>query len=307
MSETAEAPVVEQTSEQGSASLSAGFNKVRGTPPTESPPADEPKQEAAAEPEAQATESDATAEVDAQADTPAEEPIAGLGLTATEIRTQLAGIGELRSALEAKERKLQGQMGSLKSEFLEIVKSAKTETPATVARVNATLKNLRAGGYDELADVLEKDLADVQAAPAGSVDADAIKAQFEATLNTKLAEQRAEYEQKRIEKEVRVFTKAHPDWKTLQVTDDFRIWRGLQPADVQAELAKSTDADFLIDQFSAFKGWKKKADPTATKQKNTARLEGNVTPQGVPSPAHAEPNAKQSLAAGFNKVRRLGG
>ena len=76
-------------------------------------------------------------------------------------------------------------------------------------------------------------------------------------------------------------------------------------ADVQAELAKSTDADFLIDQFSAFKGWKQKADPTATKQKNTARLEGNVTPQGVPHTTGSSvlPDSK-GLAIGYNSVRR---
>ena len=113
MSETAEAPVVEQTSEQGSASLSAGFNKVRGTPPTESPPADEPKQEAAAEPEAQATEP--AAEVEAQADTPAEEPVAWLGLTPSEVKARLASIDDIKTDFEQRERKLLGHMGSLKS------------------------------------------------------------------------------------------------------------------------------------------------------------------------------------------------
>lgn len=305
MSETVEAPVVEQTPEQVSASRSAGFNKVRGlNPPTESTPdkPDDPKQE-----ETETTVTETTKETEAKADEPKEEPIAGLGLTPSEVKAQLASIGELRSSFDAKERKLQGQMGSLKSEFLEIVKSAKTETPATVARVNATLKNLRAAGYDDMADVLEKDFAEITTAPAVSVDAEAIKAQFETTLNTKLAEESAKYEKQRVAVEARRLLRAHPDLPSIRATSDFQIWRDLQPLEVRNAIGSSTDSDFMIDQISAFKGWKQKADPTEKKQKNAARLEGNVTPQGSPSPTPSEPTAKEARARGFNKVHRLTG
>ena len=297
MSETAEAPVVEQTTEQGSASLSAGFNKVRGTPPTESPPADEPKQEAAAEPEAQATEP--AAEVEAQADTPAEEPVAWLGLTPSEVKARLASIDDIKTDFEQRERKLLGHMGSLKSELMKSI-NEKSTPATTAASLKATFKHLREAGYDDVADNLEKDLGEIQSAPAGTVDAAEIAKSIDGRVNEALTAYRKEVETER-------FTEKHPDWQDLAVTSDFKLWRGLQTPEVQQELATSISARFLSSQFDNFKAWKQKTDPAAQKQKNAARLEGNVTPQGVPSPAHAEPNAKQSLAAGFNKVRRLGG
>lgn len=299
MSEVTE---VVATPAEVSSSLSAGFNKVRGEPPTESLPAKtepiEAKQEAAATEEVKA-EPEVKEEAKAD-DPPKEEPIAGFGLTPSELRAQLAGITELRAQLETSERKLQGKMGSLKSELLDIVKSAKTETPATVAKVTRDkLKRVAAEYGDDMANALAEDLNDLIAAPAGTVDAEQMKAQFQETLNTRLAEEK-------LQNEVRMFTRAHPDWKELQGTDNFKVWQNTLPPETRVELGKSRDADFLIDQFTNFKNWQKAADPTANKQKNAARLEGGQVPQGTPSHSPSALPDKAGLSAGFNKVRKLG-
>lgn len=298
MSETAE---VVATPTEVSASLSAGFNKVRGDTPTESTPT----------PEVTPVEADKPAEIpsdapkteEAKAEPPKEEPIAGLGLTPSEVKAQLAGIGELRTALEASERKLQGKMGSLKSEFLELVKTAKTETPATVAKITRdTLKRTREQFGDDMADSLADDLSALMTAPAGTVDAE----QINSIVQEKLAEAEAARHAKEVEKErARVF-KAYPDVLEIRETPDFKIFKSLQPADVQAAISSSNDSDFVIDTLKGFDAWKAARDPAATKQKNTARLEGGLTPKSVPNNTPAVLPDKVGLSAGFNRVRKLG-
>lgn len=281
---------VTQTPEQASTSLSAGFNEVRGTPPTEPTQESSPEatqQEAAPEvtTESAATEPEVTA--------PVEEPIAGLGLTPSEVKARLAAIDDIKSDFEQRERKLLGHMGSLKSELMKSI-NEKTAPAASTATLKATFKHLREAGYDDVADNLEKDIGEIQSAPAGTVDAEEIAKSVDGRVSEALAKYRKEVETER-------FTERHPDWKDLAQTDDFKLWRANQPPEVQQELAQSVSANFLSSQFDKFKAWKKKSEP---KQKNASRLEGNLAPQGAPAPSVSALPDQTGLRAGFDSVRR---
>lgn len=289
MSEANAAPATPEaieTPEQAASSLQAGFDRVRGNTPTESQPAEEatPPAEEAKEEEAPAPEAEAV--------------IPGLGLTPTQVKEQLAAGASAREALEHSERKIFGKMGAMKAEILKSIQEAapKGEVPAKIDK--QSLKKITELYGEEMADAIASDLGSLIAAPAATVDAEAISKQVSETVEAQVAKRIAD-ESRKIE--VRFLTRAHPDWQTVHASPDFRVWEQTLPPEERQQLRSSSDAEFLIERFDAFKSWRDKSDPAKA---NTAkRLERAVSPTSAPSSGPAVLPDKVGLSVGFNRVR----
>ena len=270
------------TTEQASASLSAGFNKVRGT-------TDEAAEIKAAEP---GNEPPAEVELESDSnDAPEIEP-----LSQDELRAALAKLPELEQfkGLTAGElQKLHGKMGEFNRTLQNLQTSGK---PANSAAHKAALQKLT-DEYPELAETMAPLFEAAGSGPGVSTEqiSEIVKQQVgqaQAETTKTIAELRAQM----------ALTKAHPDWEDLPSTPAYAQWMKSRPAEFQQEFNNTWDTGFVAKGLTEFKKWR---DTTYAKQQTKqARLAGAVTPTGVPSRTQGRLPDSAGLSAGFNRVRK---
>lgn len=293
-------------SSEASAGLSAGFNKVRGA---DAPPAGNTDQAGAGDGGAAASPAPAPAAAPAAAagapaappkEEPAPGPVVAAGLTDVELRALLARVPDLERASQQNAdttRKIFGKFGELQQSILALQPKAADSQPARQIKADA-LKRLTAEFGPEIAEALSSDLSEILgvAPPAG-----ADPAKFDQMVKEQVSAAVTKTEQAF---ETRLLTMAHPDWKAIPGTPDFKLWLQGKPADYRAQFEETWDSGFLSGAFSEFKAHK--AAIATRQQKNTVRLGRAVAPQGsgAARPSVLPDNA--GLQAGFNKVRKPG-
>ena len=278
----------EELQQEASASLAAGFNKVRGieeTPPTETP---EPTAAPVAAPEPGTEPTPEPSPEPTPEPTPAPEPEFLDGMTKSQVKELLAKVPDQAKAIE----RLHGKIG-------ELVRTIKQAQPAAAqpGAEGAPARKLQADAlkrmredYPELAEALAEDLADlIPAAPDASKD-------VEALVSSRVEEVEHRFERKAL-------TRAHPKWETEIQTPDFKLWMQSQPEKDQEEFLSSWDSDVVGGYLDRFKAHRE----TLAKQKQTskARLDLATVPKGDGGAATSKLPDSAGLAAGFNKVRRL--
>ena len=297
---TEDQEVQTQTTEEAAQSLNAGFNKVRGD--THEEPAEQKTEE----------KIEATPALDPKGEPAAavEEPIVFAGLTESQLKTQLAKVGEvdtLRDQVSKLRDTVMGRTGNLE----QIVKELRERPAGQGFKVSgAQLKRVREG-YGELADLLAEDLSEIVSAPAAAAETDAdlakkVSAEFEPKLQElqkKLDESNQRNTQDKQESEMRRVTEKHPDWATERNTSEFKLWKQTLPAEAQNVLATTWNSEVLIKAFDGFKTWK--AAGATPKPDSTKRLENAITPKSnSAAPAKAVLPDEEGLSVGFNKVRK---
>lgn len=188
------------------------------------------------------------------------------GLTAEELTAMLAKIpkiDEVEQATAAEIRKLHGKLGEF-NRHLQELKTARTGAGKLDA---SKLKRLNED-YPELAQILADDL--------NEAGFDTTSQQPAIDYSQQMAQVKDEM-YKDMQKNLLLIQ--HQDVFDVVATDEYRVWKQTQPAEVQQQLDTSFDAMFLGKQITAFKEWRGKKS-TGTQQRQTI-LERALNPKGT--------------------------
>ncbi len=275
--EQAEQQPEQATPEQVSSDMGAGFNKVRGiegpakADTDETPPAE-------VEPEPQA-----------------EEPPEPQALSQEELRAALAKLNELeqfRGQTAAETQKLHGKIGELN----RTLQNARTSPTAANSEAHKAALQKLTSEYPELAETLAP-LFDGRAAASVSTE------QIQQIVQEQVGAVRAETNQTIQQLQAQInLTKAHPDWETIPSTPEYQKWFTAQPAEFQKQFNETWDTNFVARGLSEFKKWK--STTYAKAREKQARLDGAVTPTGVPGRGQAKLPDTAGMSIGFNRVRK---
>lgn len=270
--------VEELTQEQEDAAFTAGFADARGEqPPAEAEPEVTPDAQEEPAPEVQEEEP----KPQEQEETP---PELFAGLTREQLMESLAKAAKA----EEETRKAFGKIGELQRTIQGLQQSGNGQA---VEITKEDFEDL-AEDYPDLAEKIARGLNGKlkvgAAAQAPAFDPSEFDSRIEAA--------KQELEQKY---EMKLLGLQHPDWKDVASSNDFQVWKGTQPQEVQLELDNSWDAAFLSNALTQFKGWRDQSKQI--KQERSSRLEAAVTPQGAP--AKAGLNEDDAFQAGWKAVR----
>jgi len=109
--------------------------------------------------------------------------------------------------------------------------------------------------------------------------------------------------------EAKLLKRDHPDYEKVVALDDFAAWRATLPAETNAELDSSWDADFISGKLTEFKTWYGAQQVKAQKQQQKQeRLAAAVLPTGIPRNAQAtgtEDEEEAAMNQAFNLRKRL--
>lgn len=252
-----------------SASLNAGFSKVRGE---ETPPAKEPEAKVVEE---VVPVEEAEPEV---AQAPAPEP--------DEIEKFK---GETTKSIE----KIYGKFGEIQRTIQQLQAKPVASEPVDNTEAVAKMKE----EFPELAELLIPVIAG-RSVPSTNVDE---------VVNQRVSEA---LKQQELVIEQRLLRRDHPDVREVLASERFTEWMRVQPETKQKELSTTRDSDVLSQGLTEFKKWRDAADTTAkaaseAHRRKQARLEGAITPTGVPVSRPSKLPDEAGLSVGFNRVRKL--
>lgn len=249
------------------AAFEAGFNSAMGIETPEPAEAQAPAVEPEPEPE------------------PEPQPVVA-GYTQDQIKELLAKAAQVDKLQEQQDR-IFGAIGNLKQSY-EHLKNQPRPTAMQVSKLQKL-----GSMFPEMAELLEQDLSGV-AVGGSSVDPDQVSQIVEQQVQSRL-------QKVQEQTEVKLLTIMHPDWKSVAPSDEFSKWKQAQPAEVQAQLDDSWDAEFLGSKLSEFKDWKKQT--AASQQTKQRRLEAAITPKSVAAPV--APSEDDAFIAGFKSARGI--
>lgn len=265
---TAAEQQVEQ--EQASAAFSAGFDSVRGSEGAQPP--EQMDDDQRDEPEAEAQEPESVEE----------EALAGLGLTASEIKSLLQRAAKVDSIEEAL-GKAHGKIGELNRTLQELKTSPQRPTPQAPAEE-----------YDETA-LNEFESTFPEFAPA--VEARARR------IAQEVMQQSAQADPDAINKAVNlaVMDATHKGWRETVASPEFDLWVSAQPESVRQTYATTWDHNELGGIVAKFAESRRAVADRATRSKS--RLEAALTPDGRSSRVSHAASEIDAMQAGFDAVR----
>ena len=260
-----ELQTTEQVAEEVSASLNAGFAKVRG----EEPPA---------------------------ADTPAVvEPVT----EEPQETRQPTEIELLQSKFDAEIRKMHGKYGEVVGELKQLKAQPNPVEDAAPIPEWKAVASLTAQEFPELGDTISRDLTNILAQRFPNASPEKITELVKEQASQATAGLREEFQQEAAK--LRVEAK-HPDWEEAVVSPEYKAWFASKPAEFQQEFGNTWDARLVVQGLNEFKTWR---DTTQNaRQHKQARLEGAITPTGVPAAHSSKLPDSAGLNAGFSRVRQ---
>ena len=269
---TAAEQQVEQ--EQASAAFSAGFDSVRGSEGAQPPEQmdDDPRDE----PEAEAQEPESVEE----------EALAGLGLTASEIKSLLQRAAKVDSIEEAL-GKAHGKIGELNRTLQELKTSPQRPTPQAPAEE-----------YDDAA-LNEFESTFPEFAPA--VEARARRIAQEVMQQSAQSGQQADPEAISKAVNLAVMDATHKGWRETVASPEFDLWVSAQPESVRQTYATTWDHNELGGIVAKFAESRRAVADRATRSKS--RLEAALTPDGRSSRVSHAASEIDAMQAGFDAVR----
>lgn len=216
-----------------------------------------------------------------------------------ELRAQVGKIPDVLKQL----RDVNGRYGSLTQQFEQLqtrlANPAQTQRAAseTAVDVEELLKEVKESfGDDDLYQGLKSAFSKLPAHKAmdseivGSIVKEAIAAERRAEFDSALTQ----------------VTERHPDFYEVKASPEFKAWTDTLSVRERAILNRSEDPEYISAVFDEFKSWKPTA-PAAEKpaphQKSKSRLEAAVLPtDGTKPPQKGEPNPKDSIRAGYERI-----
>lgn len=275
MSEKQEAEVTEEEAFQ------AEMKRLSGVDVEEAPAQEDVNEEAE-------ETKDAEPEEPKEAETEeAEEP--ELKEEANDLAKQLEALRQqnekLQKALDKTNGTYGSQLSNLQQQIQLLTQQRQEKADEVQKQVSAAkLEKLRAGGFEELADLLESDLSNVSAVD--MPDIDGLKSEFQKQIES----ERIAREEELQRRDLRLLQREHPDyWDVAGFSVNqnglvqwnnaaFGNWVAGQDEDTQREIINGNDAYTLADHISAYK-----QTLTQQPQKKAVNLEKAIQPKGIPS------------------------
>lgn len=208
---------------------------------------------------------------------------------ANDLTKQLETLRQQNEKLQKALDKTNGTYGSQLANLQQQIQSLTQQRQETTEEVKkqispAKLEKLRAGGFEELADLLESDLSNVSAADVPDIDG--LKSEFQKQIES----ERIAREEELQRRELRLLQREHPDyWDVAGFSVNqngliqwnnaaFGNWVASQNEDMQKEIINGNDAYTLADHISAYK-----QTLTQQPQKKAVNLKKAIQPKGVPA------------------------
>lgn len=192
---------------------------------------------------------------------------------------------KLQKALDKTNGTYGSQLSNLQQQIQLLTQQRQEKADEVQKQVSAAkLEKLRAGGFEELADLLESDLSNVSAVD--MPDIDGLKSEFQKQIES----ERIAREEELQRRELRLLQREHPDyWDVAGFSVNqnglvqwnnaaFGNWVAGQDEDTQREIINGNDAYTLADHISAYK-----QTLTQQPQKKAVNLEKAIQPKGIPS------------------------
>lgn len=192
---------------------------------------------------------------------------------------------KLQKALDKTNGTYGSQLSNLQQQIQLLTQQRQEKADEVQKQVSAAkLEKLRAGGFEELADLLESDLSNVSAVD--MPDIDGLKSEFQKLIES----ERGAREEELQRRELRLLQREHPDyWDVAGFSVNqnglvqwnnaaFGNWVAGQDEDTQKEIINGNDAYTLADHISAYK-----KTLTQQPQKKAVNLEKAIQPKGIPS------------------------
>lgn len=192
---------------------------------------------------------------------------------------------KLQKALDKTNGTYGSQLSNLQQQIQLLTQQRQEKADEVQKQVSAAkLEKLRAGGFEELADLLESDLSNVSAVD--MPDIDGLKSEFRRQIEN----ERIAREEELQRRELRLLQREHPDyWDVAGFSVNqnglvqwnnaaFGNWVAGQDEDTQREIINGNDAYTLADHISAYK-----QTLTQQPQKKAVNLEKAIQPKGIPS------------------------
>lgn len=192
---------------------------------------------------------------------------------------------KLQKALDKTNGTYGSQLSNLQQQIQLLTQQRQEKADEVQKQVSAAkLEKLRAGGFEELADLLESDLSNVSAVD--MPDIDGLKSEFRRQIES----ERIAREEELQRRELRLLQREHPDyWDVAGFSVNqnglvqwnnaaFGNWVAGQDEDTQREIINGNDAYTLADHISAYK-----KTLTQQPQKKAVNLEKAIQPKGIPS------------------------
>ena len=160
-----------------------------------------------------------------------------------------------------------GRIGILEQTIKEL-KASRTAAPKitkeTFKALSAYLED------DEMADALAKDFGDVQfgsTEQSAPFDMEIVNQAINEAMDKRL------YDAQR-QNEIKLLTVAHPDWRSINNSDEFEAWKKSLPAEQQTLLNSTWESEVLAKAMTDYKSWTAKKQ--AAQQNKQKRLEDNI-------------------------------
>ncbi len=262
------------TDEQESAAFNAGFDSIRNGSEGEQPP--EHRYE---EPEDQPQEQ--------EPEQPEEDALAGLGLTASEIKSLLQRAAKVDSIEDAL-GKAHGKIGELNRTLQELKSSGQRPTQ----------QQAPAGGYDDES-LTEFESTFPEFAPA--VEARARRIAQEVMQQSAQAGQQPDPEAVSKAVNLAVMDATHKGWRDTVASQDFDLWIATQPDSVRQTYATTWDHNELGEILGQFSVSRRAVADRTTKSKQ--RLEAAITPDSRALRVSRAATELDAMQAGFESVR----
>ena len=262
--------------EQESAAFSAGFDSIRGTegepPPVQQDDDRDDEPESGAEPEPEAAE---------------EEALAGIGLTASEIKSLLQRAAKVDSIEDAL-GKAHGKIGELNSTVQNL--SSQRQQPTQQAPATSLDEGEMSQWEQDF-----PELAQLAEAKARKIATEMMSGQVNSQSQSISRDEIVR------EANLAIMDANYDGWRDTINTQDFALWIATQPADVQEQFNNTVSAKVLGGVLTSFDNWKNKVADRGNKSK--ARLEQALIPSGNAAKVSHAPSAHDEFVAGFNAVR----
>lgn len=244
----------------------------------------EPVKKVAAEPE-KPEAPEAPAETVADAGQP-------MKLTAEELQTLRAELGDLRSSKDETEkqlRKIYGKFGDIQAQL--------TAAPAGLGKREIKAEQLKLHAeYPEIAGLFAEDLGALLTGTPSTASPGITQEQVEQEVATRVAASTTAMNMDWL-------SYFHEDWRDYtpngQGKADIDLWLATQPADYRNTFLSSESAVAIANGLNKFKAWRESSK--STRQNKQSKLERNITPRGGAPAGTASISDDAAFEQGFSR------
>ncbi len=209
------------------------------------------------------------------------------GFTEDEVKSAFSKaqqFDELNSRLTKTHDTAFGKIGQLEQTIKELKQAKESTSTFTKDSFKALAEYL---DDDDMATALAQDLSSLHMGgqQQAEVDYNAINASFEEKFLAMSQSFTSQTDANKRDFETKLLTIQHPDWETVNASDEFTNWKATLKQEARDTLNTTWDGSVLGNAFTSFKTWQAKKTDIADKKQQ--RLQDGVLPSSTSSRTQA--------------------